>query len=603
MNPNRNHDLKIGFSTEGSPSSLPFATITGCVNKNSFSLNPSQTQIVCKKIKNEEALNPNKADTDSKTRIVFSSRSRSKSTDFKGKKYQSTIALDKNKPKLILGKCNMMRKSFKEFVKKNHLEKANYNAFQLNENTNKCAKKLLGGNYTTRVKESLHSKSSKELLHKNYYHLNEILQESIKRKKMQEDFNKLFKSTKKNLIKNTQQGKKSSGSGKVRRGSQESISIKTSFKNSNRKSHGGLPPERTISEFCTVRHLKEKEFDSDKRISTLGLKLLYMKGMTSRKYKETSNENKTKETINFFKKNVTKKKIRNYINQKKDQRLKKKKFQEEEQRQRKERIDANKIKLNAMVKLIFNSSKKIQLQPKKSKRKNSKNKRKKSEERCRRINIISERIRSVSSSGCTHKKSQTIVKKIKDQLIREMSTRNPTDITEIQKFLDEVHNKSYSKITKSQSQPFLTQKTAIEQLSKENLSARKIQVAFKSYIERKVYKNNLYIPIENVNMEVLKSDSREEKIVHLSHINSIEEYKDSPSFKLMTETVAVNTEPAITNFDGKNSSKLEINIIEPMPSIAKFQVTNKSSSFVLPKNQQYVSRLIKSDNNLNDSLD
>ena len=592
---------------------------------------PSQVQIIGRRIENEGTLDPDKLSTsNSKPLIVFTARSRSKSTDLRGRVTSpSVIKLERTK------KLNTIKKNVEELMRKFNLIKARrimQESNKLKENidlsesvsVNKTTKRIrkLSTHYdSAKLKDNELAKQPQEVIQelrqRPYFQLKDILKESIKKKTVQRGINKVVKGKKRNS-----KNKEPHQSTRARRSSQEQISIKTTFKADKEKLSGGVGSGKTLSGSSTVRLAKQEN-----RISALGLGILYMKKGESKKVTA-----KSKENIPVIKKSSTRKNIKDYIVQKKDEWNRKRRDKENEEKSKKERIDANKVKLNTMIKFIFGTAKKGYLQGKKNKRKASKGKRKVSEEKYFSIepNKSHIRIRSMSSSECSQ--SGNTIKKMKEQLIREMKSRVPTDATGIHKFINTSHNKPETKMSKSQSQPyinknplpdeeatFLTQKPSSETSKLQSrdtstfVNATKIQAMFRGYLVRKEMNKIL-----SVQLEGLESRLQEDKIVHCSHITSVEDY-ESPNKRLRDEaplfnSIATNTENPVPDQYAKKLEKIgvmtvnpveEVNILpkETQDIISIKPLSKTGSSLELVKRQKVGFRLMKSENASSDSLD
>eukprot|EP01022_Parablepharisma_sp_SALTPOND_P025576 TRINITY_DN59_c0_g3_i1.p1 TRINITY_DN59_c0_g3~~TRINITY_DN59_c0_g3_i1.p1 ORF type:complete len:1605 (+),score=215.77 TRINITY_DN59_c0_g3_i1:8435-13249(+) len=369
---------------------------------------------------------------------------------------------------------------------------------------------------------------------------------------------------------------------KKRNRSQEDIPGKIPWGADQRKMRPGYISTKVFMGFTANQqkpHQKEK-VDPEKRVSMLGLDIVYMKGGGSvRRSCETISENRNRANIERIKRKDEKVKIRNYINQKKGEWVKKRKDKENQERYIKEKIDENKMKLNEMIRSMFKTTKKNAVpekKPIKHKKKASKGRIKKKSAEENKYNeyrkILAgvqreeERVRNMSGMDRREDnktKNELMMEKIKEQLIKEMSCHNKID-----KPSDTSQSKpsTNSRMMKSQSQPRLADSSSLsekmsaltsryqalkqkepstERAKFQNegivaaLKATKIQAVFRGYLARKriaeyleraaldipseEYFEEKSMPKEQSEINLQEIESENEKVVHLSRINAIEE--------------------------------------------------------------------------------
>ncbi len=321
------------------------------------------------------------------------------------------------------------------------------------------------------------------------------------------------------------------------------------------------------------------------RVSRLGLDIIYMKNSAKSSKRGSTGENAKEQRKRADKEQQQQRKenLRNYIQQKNGERAKLQRNKEDEARSKKERIDENKIKLSEFVRSIFRSKKRKE-EPQ-AKRKMRKGRKRDSAAKARgncddvRYNdyckILAgvekeeERVRDIVGPKKKSGKANNalMMLKIKEQLMKEiaMSGDEPEDLqsappeisvaTRMQKSLSQpglglvekvgALSQRYESIKKREVVTPQPEEEEPEQSKIDAIAgcATAIQACFRGYLarkrlyqqleeeaqkERKEIENEEKKPQENNNnfegqLQGLESRSENEKVIHLSRINNIED--------------------------------------------------------------------------------
>jgi len=614
------------------PSKNRYPTTSNLPTAPETSKNSIQPQIVGRKIENEGILDLNKEEVPpNNPKVVFVSRSRSRSTDLNARKSgvaTGTIAIlpkkqgmehtdstrnllktrkslvslkdmlqrleslrpsptvgqdSKNKAPLV--ECETKKNSEFSLTNLSHISGENNKKVvikkkprvlspdgqQQSSNLDSGSSKRVG--QKRRSVESMSNarisnQNSKPNTRKGSVEIDGLIKENLRRRKMQDDMKKLIKIEEEEKLKQTKEilqeknrkiremNARSTTSIKRRNKSQEDIPEKLPWGADQRKMRGGYINSKAFMGMTTTHQNQPKSqpipksYNTEKRVSELGLDLVYMKNNAGqRRSCEIIIENKnrsngvSKEPSKLQK--PDKEKIHKYMASKQELWHKQKKEKENEIKKKQDKIDHAKIRLNQMVRDIFQNARKASpklKKHKKSKVKKDKNEEKKKYDEYKKILVgvqkEEERVRKISGlddKEIAKTKNEKMMMKIKEQLIKEMSSLSGPESPETIEQESKTVKRNPGRMQKSQSQPYLPENNFPENSHQERYESSKPVKKQETSTERAKFQNSeLSAALKNTKipspekMELSKKTQKEPEEIFIEDIYDEQDQKLSP---------------------------------------------------------------------------